>query len=133
MNQDMHSRIAPLLLLLCAPLQGCLVDRTVTNQPLPREKVAAFEPGKTSARDVVAALGAPVEVVQLGRRTAYRYEFNVSKRAGLWLIVIILVNRDTRSDRVWVFFDEHDVLTHVGVTYEGDRPEYALPWEDLHE
>ncbi len=131
-EQAMIGRCA-LLVLLCASLQGCLMDRTTTNQPLAREAVAAFEPGKTDARDVVAALGAPVEVVQLGRRSAYRYEFSVSKRAGLWLVLFIFVNRDTRADRVWAFFDEQDVLTHLGVTYEGERPEYALPWEDLHE
>ena len=128
----MHARLAALLL-LCVPLSGCLIDRTTVNEPIRREALAGLVPGTSSARDVVAALGAPVEVVQLGRRSAYRYEFEKSKRAALFLILVGLVNRDTRSDRVWVFFDAEDVLSHVATTFEGGRAEYAMPWEDIHD
>jgi hypothetical protein len=128
----MHARLllpVPLLLLLA----GCLFDRTTTNQPLEVETIAALEPGVTTARDAVALLGAPVEVVQLGRRSAYRYEFQMSKQAALFLVVIALRGTDTREDRAWLFFDEDDVLTHVATTFQGDDARYALPWTKLHE
>ncbi len=38
-----------------------------------------------------------------------------------------------RTDRLWVFFDEKDVLTHCGATYGTHRTQYALPWESVHE
>jgi hypothetical protein len=82
---------------------------------------------------VVDRLGAPVDVVQLGRRSAYRYQFTSSKREVLFLLVLGLYNQDTRSDRIWVFFDEKQVLTHVGSTFQGAETEYAMPWEDLHD
>ena len=59
---------SPLLLALLLPLTGCLIDRSTTNEPLAADVVAALEPGRTTAREAVERLGAPVEVVQLGRR-----------------------------------------------------------------
>lgn len=125
-------RIPFLVLLLClAP--GCALTRTTENAPLPAEALAALQPGTTTAREVVERLGAPSEVVQLGKRSAYRYQFSQSKRTVLFLLVVALQNEDARADRVWVFFDESQVLTHVGTTLDGDEPEYAMPWEELHE
>jgi len=124
---------SPLLVALLLPLTGCLIDRSTTNEPLAADVVAALEPGRTTAREAVERLGAPVEVVQLGRRSAYRYEFVTSKRAALFLIVVNLMGRDTRADRVWLFFDEEDVLTHVGASFEGEDAVYALPWTKLHD
>ena len=121
-----------LALLLClAP--GCAMARTTENAPLAPEALAELQPGTTTAREVVERLGAPVEVVQLGKRSAYRYQFSQTKRAVLFLLIVAFQNEDARSDRAWVFFDENQVLTHVGTTFEGDQPEYAMPWEELHE
>ncbi|HED67102.1 MAG TPA: hypothetical protein ENJ09_16285 [Planctomycetes bacterium] len=119
-----------LLLPLAAALSlsGCFVQRTFVNRPLEPERVQSLVPGKTTAAEVVQLLGAPNEVVQLGRRSAYRYEHDQEKTAGLFLILFLMNNRDTQSDRTWVFFDENDVLTHVGTTREADTAAYATPW-----
>ncbi|NOT29346.1 MAG: hypothetical protein HOP15_02725 [Planctomycetes bacterium] len=120
-----------ILLSLCTP--ACAIARTNENEPLDARALHALQPGVSSAADVVAALGAPVDVVQLGRRSAYLYRFTSSKRAALLLLVVGFYNQDTRADRAWVFFDEQQMLTHVGVTLEADESEYAMPWEDLHD
>jgi outer membrane protein assembly factor BamE (lipoprotein component of BamABCDE complex) len=119
------------LVLLLAP--ACVIARTSENEPLSPGTLQSLRPGVTTAREVVQLLGAPVDVVQLGKRSAYRYQFTRAKRAGLLLVAVGLYNLDVRSDRAWVFFDENQVLTHVGVTLEGDEAEYAMPWEDLHD
>ena len=106
--------------------------RSNVNEPLEPGDLAKLQLGM-NARDVVELLGAPVDVVQLGRRSAYRYDFTSTKRAGLFLLVLLFYNEDTRSDRLWVFFDESETLTHVGTTLQGDDNEYAMPWEDLHD
>ena len=82
---------------------------------------------------LLEALGGPADVVQLGRRSAYLYNAANKKSAGLILIVVNMFHQDSRADRVWVFFDEDDVLSHVGSTYETHQTQYALPWEDVHE
>ena len=112
---------------------GCFMTRGTVNAPIYRADVQKLTPGTSTASDAVAALGAPTEVVQLGKRTAYRYEFTTTKRGVLFLIILGFYNEDTRSDRVWLFFDANDVLTHVGTTLEAADTEYALPWYDIHE
>ncbi len=126
----MHSFLLALLLLLTP---ACAVARSSENEPLEAEVLHSLRPGSTTAGEVVELLGAPVDVVQLGKRSAYRYQFTSSKRAGLILIVLNLYGEDSRSDRAWVFFDENQVLTHVGVTLDASKTEYAMPWEDLHD
>ena len=115
-----------LLLVLLTP--GCFLQRNYVNQPLEEESLARLVPGTTTAAEVVELLGAPNEVVQLGRRSAYRYEHDQQKSTGFLLLVIGFINRDTQSDRTWVFFSEDDVLSHVGTTLEAADAEYAMPW-----
>ena len=122
-----------LLALLSFCASGCFLMRTTLNEPLERQDVGRLQPGTTTAAQVVDLLGAPMDVVQLGRRSAYRYEFTKKKRAGFFIVVLGLFNEDTRSDRIWVFFDEDQVLTHVGATFAGDDTRWAMPWSDVHE
>ncbi len=121
--------------LLLAPflLAACALTRQDTNEPLDVATVRAFAPGKTTAKEVVDKLGAPTDVVQLGRRTAYRYDATTSKGATWIMIIANFGAKDTRSDRVWVFFDEKDVMTHCGATFATHRTQHAMPWEDVHE
>ena len=118
---------------LAATLAGCGIARQDVNEPLDAVRIQGLVPGETTARQVVELLGGPNEVVQLGRRTAYRYDSSTTKSAVLFLFLVNFGNQDTRQDRLWVFFDENDVLSHFGATYGSHRTQYAMPWEDVHE
>ncbi|MSR62261.1 MAG: outer membrane protein assembly factor BamE [Planctomycetes bacterium] len=120
--------LASLLCLVCA----CAVGRSAENVPLDAEKLHRLQPGTSTSREVVELLGAPVDVVQLGKRSAYLYQFTSTKTAALILLVANFYNSDQRADRAWVFFDENQILSHVGVTLAGGDTEYAMPWEDVH-
>ncbi len=123
-----------LSLLLLVPLLGsCFVSRATVNEPLGSARLAKLEPGVTTAAEAVRWLGAPNEVVQLGRRSAYRFDAQANKRSGLWLVVVALFNDDTREDRIWTFFDENDVLTHVAATLTFDDARYGMPWNSIHD
>ena len=124
-NQRMRTLLPVLLALTLLP--GCFFSRTARNQRIAQESVAQLVPGRSTAADVVALLGAPTEVVQLGHRSAYRYEHTKQKQAVFWLLVIAFRGVDAQQDRAWVFFDENDVLTHVGATFDGDKPTYSVP------
>jgi len=122
---------APLTaVLFLALLPGCFLARDTVNDPLPPLRIAALTPGTTTAAEAAAALGAPADVVQLGHRSAWRYEFATEKRTGLFLVLVGLFNSDTRSDRAWLFFDEEDVLSHVASTLSADDADFAMPWAD---
>ncbi|HVS19433.1 MAG TPA: hypothetical protein VMT18_12585 [Planctomycetota bacterium] len=111
-----------------ALLPACLISRDTLNEPLAGEAAAKLAPGATTAAQAIEILGAPNQVVQLGFRSAYYYEFTTAKRAALFLFVIYLSNTDARQDRLWLFFDDKDVLTHFGATYEAAGAQYILPW-----
>jgi outer membrane protein assembly factor BamE (lipoprotein component of BamABCDE complex) len=124
----------PLAACLCAllVLAGCMRSRSTINEPLDATHIGELRPGETTAAQVVELLGAPTEVVQLGRRSAYRYDYTAAKQNGLWLIVILFLNTDTRSDRLWVFFDEENKLTHHGATLTAADARWAMPWTNVH-
>jgi hypothetical protein len=113
-------------------LPGCLISRDTQNVPLPAEALSGLVPGSTTASQAVERLGAPTEIVQLGFRSAYRYEFGTAKRAALFLFVVNLSNTDARADRLWLFFDQEDVLTHVASTFDAADARYAMPWQKQH-
>jgi len=116
-----------ILLLTLLVLPGCFMNRSRINRPLVPEVVASLKPGTSTASDVVVLMGAPVEVVQLGHRSAYRYDYTHEKQAGLFLIILGLRGVERMQDRAWFFFDEQDVLTHVGATFEADTARYDVP------
>ena len=122
-----HLRLGAICVAL---LSSCFVSRETTNVPLMPEAVSQLEPGKTTALEVTELLGAPSEVVQLGYRSAWRYDHVRAKRAGFTLIVLTLLDTDARTDRVWVFFDENDTLINVGSTFQAGGAQYQMPWQD---
>jgi hypothetical protein len=126
-----HSSLLALVVASALLAPSCFISRTTVNEPIRREEVDRLVPGQTTAREVVAQLGAPAEVVQLGNRTAYRYDFIVTKRAGFSIIILSFLNDDTCADRVWLFFDAADVLTHAGATLQAANARYEMPWQDL--
>jgi hypothetical protein len=119
------------LVLVLSP--SCFISRSMVNEPLRRAEIDRLVPGTTTAVEVTAILGAPNEVIQLGSRTAYRYDFSEQKRAGFTVIVFTVLNEDMRTDRVWLFFDKDDLLTHMGSTLQAANSRYAAPWVDVHE
>lgn len=122
-----HLRSASLALALTLPLAGCFLSRSTANPPIPPEAVAQITPGESTADDVTRLLGAPNEVVQLGRRSAWRYEHTVEKQAAAFLVLLGLRGVDTQADRVWVFFDENDNVLHVGTMFQANEAEYDVP------
>jgi len=127
----MKRSIALLSLLVLLP--GCYTTRTTVNQQLPREAAAQIAPG-TTAVEVVELLGAPTDIVQLGHRSAYLYEFRQTKVTGFLAAVVGLMNSDTRSDRVWVFLGPGGTeVTHVGSSFDADKAQSGMPWSDLNE
>ncbi len=123
-----RKHFALLTLLAC----GCAIARTAENEPLDPALIEKLEPGKTTALETVELMGAPVDVVQLGRRSAYLYKHTREKSTGVVLIVFNMLNQDHREDRLWVFFDEQGTLTHFGSTLQADRTQVATPFKDLY-
>ena len=106
---------------------GCFFSRSQSNPVLDPATVAQIVPGTSTAADVTGLLGAPNEVVQLGRRSAWRYEHLVEKQSALFLLILGLRGVDIQADRVWVFFDEQDNVTNVGTMFQANEAKYDIP------
>jgi hypothetical protein len=102
------------------------------DQPFDFKVAESFVPGQTTAKEVTDELGPPRRVVELDVRSAYLYEFSASKNAGLVLLIVNFVNSDVRYNRLWLFFDSRDVLTHYGTQLSAHRTKFAMPWSRSH-
>jgi hypothetical protein len=127
----MTGRVKRLLVLL-GLLAGCAIGRGAVNEPLESAPIDKLVPGQTTALETVELLGAPVDVVQLGRRSAYFYKHTRETTTGVVLVLFNMLNQDERQDRIWVFFDEEGTLTHFGSTFEADRTRVATPFADIY-
>jgi len=116
-----------LLVLAVSLLPVCFFSRSRTNPELSPELASQIIPNQSTAADVTALLGAPNEVVQLGLRTAWRYEHTVEKQSAAFLVVLGLRGVDTQSDRVWVFFDSEGNVTNIGTQFQASEAEYDVP------
>ena len=126
-------KFIPLAALLCLSLNSCFLGRTATNEPLNPELIQSLKPGMT-AGEVVGKMGAPDEVVQLGRRSAYRYTHIIEKGTGSYWIIVGFYNEDSRRDIVWCFFDENQKLTHVGSRLHSHRTGFhPIPWSNVYD
>lgn len=127
MKRRFHLLALPLLL-LATP--SCFISRERVNEAIDPGAYARLAPGASTQDDVLRELGAPSDIVQIGSRSAWRYDHTQSKSAAFWPIVVVLQNRDTVQDRVWAFFDESGQLTHIGGTFEADGASYKMPFQD---
>ncbi|MCA8972746.1 MAG: outer membrane protein assembly factor BamE [Planctomycetes bacterium] len=124
-------RFAPLCVAALL-LSSCILYRNDKNEPLDAPSIARLVPGTTTAQQALDLLGAPNDVIQLGNRSAWYYEYAQSKTAGFWALLVVLSGTDTRTDRLWLFFDENGILRHSGSTLAANRAGYSLPWSDPH-
>ena len=124
-------RRALLLPPLMTLIAGCALGQFSDNEPLEPKLMVQLVPGKTTAKQAVELLGAPMQVVQLDKRSAYYYEYTNRRLTGV-ISPLLLANNDSRQDRMWLFFDERDQLTHYSGTFEGARVRWGFPWTELH-
>ena len=99
-----------LLALLCG---SCVMSEMTIGQPLEPSSISQLQPNHSSAQDVADLLGAPNEVVELGNKSAWLYQAQKERIAGVFLVVFGTSGQDRQFDRCWVFFDENGLLTHI--------------------
>ena len=140
------------LLLWCGIVlfsSGCYLQKRRDRQPIDAGAVRSVTKG-TTIDAVGKLLGSPNEViwsngvttpvdVNLGAGVintfvaggtelyprAYHYRYTAQKTSGFTVIVFSMVSYDTKYDDVFVFFDEKGLVTHVGVSLNGDTVSYS--------
>lgn len=107
-------------------LPGCARwDETTGVQNSWRSDAAPqWELGKTSAEEVISALGPPSQLINLQNQSVYYYMRESVTGNGYFLLFYNTSTKVTRFDRAVFFFDESGVLTRFA--YSND----SLPVED---
>jgi hypothetical protein len=126
----MNNRLTAIVLLCALGTPSCFLARSRINQPIDQSAYQRLEPMVSTQEDVLRELGAPAAVVQLGEKSAWRYDHTLSKVATFWPLFVVLANTEDQQDRVWAFFNGTGLMTHLGGTFEAETAEYKLPWSD---
>jgi outer membrane protein assembly factor BamE (lipoprotein component of BamABCDE complex) len=103
-----------LLWALLLALPGCAFSRGELGTALKPEDIAAIRKGQTTEAQVVALLGAPDDIREIGRRELFHYYRYVLKHAT----VVVFSRANIASDQVYVLFDERGIVDDV---ITGDR------------
>lgn len=118
-----------LILTMITLISGCLLlGKNKEYQPFETSGLDQLTPGRTTASEVTAMLGAPTQVVKLSNGNAYIYKRSLSKGTGLWLVIVSFGNYDKDYDQLVFFFDQDDVLRHYGVSLNARKASYGLPF-----
>jgi outer membrane protein assembly factor BamE (lipoprotein component of BamABCDE complex) len=105
---------AALLWAILPGLAGCAFSRGELGTALKAEDIAQIKKGQTTEAQVVALLGAPDDIREIGKRELFHYYRYVLKHAT----VVVFSRANIASDQVYVLFDEHGVVDEV---ITGDR------------
>ena len=107
-------------LLLPIVVAGCVIRSSTQGvENLWRaDTVPAFERGKSTERDVLAALGPPSQVISTGNRTLFYYLVEQKKSRGIRLLIYNQTVENIVYDRAIFFFDAQGRLTDFATSNE---------------
>jgi hypothetical protein len=103
----------------CMSKRGEMGVRNYWRDP----SLPAFEKGRTTESDVMAALGPPSQVIALRDQTLFYYLREESRTSSMFLVIYNQTRQQISYDRAIFFFDTNSVLTKFSYSKE------AIPHE----
>ncbi len=129
-GNDLNSISGKLIVLLILTfVSGCFgFGKNQDYQPLDADKLEKLVKGQTTAAEVCTLFGTPAQVVKMSNGNAYIYTHSVAKGTAVWLLLVSLVNYDKQYDQIIFFFDNNDILTHYGASFDARDSSYGFPF-----
>ena len=126
----MNSKSGKLIVLLILIfVSGCFgFGKNQDYQPLDAGKLEKLVKGQTTATEVGALFGAPSQVVKMSNGNAYIYTHSVAKGTAVWLLLVSLGNYEKQYDQIIFFFDNNDIMTHYGASFDAHDSSYGNPF-----
>jgi hypothetical protein len=103
-----------------APFTGCMSKRgemgvrNYWRDP----SLSAFETGRTTESDLMAALGPPSQIIALQNQTLFYYLREESRTSSMFLVIYNQTRQQISYDRAIFFFDTNSVLTKFSYSKE---------------
>lgn len=98
-----------IVLILLSALTGCAFARANVGQPLSEEDIRRIQKGVTTKAQVVEALGTPDAVSHTLQHEVFQYRYGDGKLG----VVLIFSRANYKTDDLYIFFDENDVVAEV--------------------
>ena len=129
-GNDLNSKSGKLIVLLILIfVSGCFgFGKNQDYQPLDAGKLEKLVKGQTTATEVGALFGAPSQVVKMSNGNAYIYTHSVAKGTAVWLLLVSFGNYDKQYDQIIFFFDNNDIMTHYGASFDASDSSYGNPF-----
>lgn len=133
----MFSRILRFALVATLPLGGCTFSRAVVNPEVRDIDTSWIVPGKTTRRDIVARIGFPPHVRELGgvKPNSFRWTtYDLSTRtlaAGYIVTPTFEKGHERFAHDILVCFDERGVVTLLSRTAVVDGRLRVVDWKEL--
>lgn len=129
-GNDLNSKSGKLIVLLILIfVSGCFgFGKNQDYQPLDAGKLEKLVKGQTTATEVGALFGAPSQVVKMSNGNAYIYTHSVAKGTAVWLLLVSFGNYDKQYDQIIFFFDNNDIMTHYGASFDARDSSYGNPF-----
>jgi hypothetical protein len=129
-GNDLNSKSGKLIILLILTfVSGCFgFGKNQEYQPFDAGKLEKLVKGQTTATEVGALFGAPSQVVKMSNGNAYIYTHSVAKGTAVWLLLVSLGNYEKQYDQIIFFFDNNDIMTHYGASFDARDSSYGYPF-----
>ena len=129
-GNDLNSKSGKLIVLLILIfVSGCFgFGKNQDYQPLDAGKLEKLVKGQTTATEVGALFGAPSQVVKMSNGNAYIYTHSVAKGTVVWLLLVSLGNYEKQYDQIIFFFDNNNIMTHYGASFDARDSSYGYPF-----
>lgn len=123
------SRVRFIIIIVTALCCGCAAfGKNKEVQTFSAASIDKLVPGQTTAADVTQMFGAPLQVVKMSNGNAYVYKRSVAKGTVVWLLLISFGNYEKQYDQLIFFFNDKDILTHYGASFNADEASYGFPF-----
>jgi outer membrane protein assembly factor BamE (lipoprotein component of BamABCDE complex) len=103
------ARISLLWIWLLPATSGCAFSRGDLGVPLNDNGISAIKKGQTTQAQVVALLGAPDSIQEIGHKEVFHY-YRYALKHGT---VLVFSRVNIASDDLYVFFDQDNVVQQV--------------------
>ena len=97
-------------------------------QQFDANKLNRLAVNQTTAAEICQSFGAPNQVVKMSNGNAYIYRRAVARATAVWLLFVSMGNYDKQYDQIVFFFDNNDIMTHYGASFNAGEASYGFPF-----
>ena len=126
--KSIHVMTITFLLVVFITSGCCVLGKNMEDQKFDASGLDNVAINQTTALEIGQIFGAPSQLVKLSNGNAYIYRRSVAKATAVWLLFVSMGRYDKQYDQIVFFFDNNNILTHYGSSFNVGEASYGLPF-----